>query len=252
MARFTIGKIKEVAECAWWRKTSRKRLAEKCNLTEDQVNELQKTRKYQKQVEFLMLRQRSAEDFEKWIKNYHKQYGNMNSAFGEHMGLDPKVVPMMVENVRRRHKAIAAEEVEAPGSIPNPNKNMNLNSVNSERTIGSGKSSVYLYYDQQKRESVESKGENVWECKIGRTVQELHTRIYQQTGTPPAERLKIGLHIKTDKERKIERIIHDILKVRGKHITDAPGTEWFMTSPSEVEEIYNFIGESFRESALDG
>ena len=245
----TISKIKEVAECAWWRKTSRKRLAEKCNLTEDQVNELQKTSKYQKQVESLMLGQRSAADFEKWIKNYHKQHGNMNSAFGERMGLHPKIVPVMVENVRRRHKAIVAGEAESPDSIPNPSKNMNLN---SERTIGSGKSSVYLYYDQQKRKNAESKSRNVWECKIGMTVQELHTRIYQQSGTVPAERLKIGLHVKTDNCEKIERIIHDILKVRGKHIEDAPGTEWFLTSLSEVEEIYNFIGERSGKSALDG
>ena len=235
----TISKIKEVAECLWWRKTSRKRLAEKCNLTEDQVDELRSTPEYHKKVEDLMLGQRSLEDFEKWVENYGD---DMNHRFGSRMGLDPKIVPNMIENVRRRHAAIAAGKAEAPESIPNPSKNMNLN---SEKTIGSGRNSVYLYYDQEERKSLESKGEKVWECKIGMTVQELHTRIYQQTGTAiPAERFKLGLHIKTDKPEEIERIIHGILKVRGQHIEEAPGTEWFLTSPSEVEEIYNFIGES--------
>lgn len=245
MARFTISKIKEVAACSWWRKTSRKRLAEKFNLTEKQVDELRRTPEYEKEVEKLMLGQRSSADFEKWIKGYKPP--PMNQSFGERMGLDPKVVPVMVKNVRRRHAAIAAGKAEAPKMIQNPRKNMNLN---SEKTIGSGRNSVYLYYDQQRRDGSESKGESVWKCKIGRTEQELHARIYQQTGPAvPAERLKIGLHIKTDKEEKIERIIHDILKVRGKHIENAPGTEWFLTSPSEVEEIYNFIGESSHESA---
>ena len=124
--------------------------------------------------------------------------------------------------------------------------------LNSEGIIGSGRNSVYLYYDQQKRDNAESKDENTWECKIGMTVQELHIRIYQQADTVPAERFKLGLHIKTDRPEEIERIIHGILKVRGKHISDAPGTEWFLTSPSEVEEIYEFIGESSGESVLDG
>ena len=242
----TVSKIKEVAECLWWRKTSRKRLAEKCNLTENQVDQLLATPEYQKEVESLMLSQRSAEDFQKWIEDWIKNHGNMNSAFGKRMELDPKIVPVMVENVRSMHAEIAAGKAEAPESIPNPRKNMNLN---SERTIGSGNSSVYLYYYPQYRESSESKGEKVWECKIGRTIHgEADGRIRgQATGLP--ENPKSGLHIKTNKQEKIERIIHDILKVRGKHIEEAPGREWFLTSPSEVEEIYNFIGEISRKNA---
>ena len=236
----TIRKIKEVAECAWWRKTSRKRLAEKCNLTEKQLDELLTTREYQKKVENLMLSQRSAEDFEKWVKSYKPP--PMNQNFGERMGIPAEVVSGMVENVRKAHADLTAGKAKAPEYIPDPNKNMNLN---PEKTIGIGRNSVYCYYDQQKRESSESKGEKIWACKIGMTVQELHTRIYQQAGTAfPAERLKIGLHIKTDWPKEVEGIIHNILKVRGRHIADAPGTEWFLTSPSEVEEIYNSIGES--------
>ena len=132
-------------------------------------------------------------------------------------------------------------------------KNMSANSdLDTERTIGSGRSSVYLYYYPRYRESAESKGEKVWDCKIGRTIHdEADGRIKEQTTGLP-EKPKIGLHIKTDKQEKIERIIQDILKARGKHIDTAPGREWFLTSPSEVEEIYKFIGESSREGTLDG
>ena len=243
MARFTIEKIKEIAEFLWWEgkiSTTTKFLAKKFNLTEDQVDQLRSTREYQQVVQDLMLRQRSAaEDFEKWVNNYNKQYDSMESAFGKRMGILPEVVSTLLENVRNAHADIAAGKTKAPKAVENPQINMNLN---AEKTLGTGQNSVYLYYDQQERDSAESKGENVWACKIGMTVNELHTRIYQQVSTAlPAERLRIGLRIKTDKHEKIERVIHDILKVRGKHIEEALGTEWFLTSPSEVEGIYNFI-----------
>ena len=138
-------------------------------------------------------------------------------------------------------------ESKAPKRVEKPQRQVDtsgVKNIESERTIGSGRSSVYLYYYPQYRESAESKGEKVWQCKIGMTIHgEADGRIREQaTGLP--ESPKIGLHIKTDKHEKIERIIHDILKVRGKHIEEAPGTEWFLTSPSEVEEIYKSIGES--------
>jgi len=135
--------------------------------------------------------------------------------------------------------------------IHTSNKMRANSDLDPERTIGSGRSSVYLYYYQKYRESAESKGEKVWECKIGMTIHGVADgRIKEQTTGLP-EVPKIGLHIKTDKHEKIERILHDILKARGKYIDAAPGREWFLTSPSEVEEIYKFIGESSCEGTLD-
>ena len=146
-------------------------------------------------------------------------------------------------------------ESETPKVIEKPQRQVDTSGVKNiapERTIGSGQGSVYLYYYPQYRERAESKDEKVWACKIGMTMHsEADGRIKEQaTGLP--ENPKMGLHIKTDKHRQIERIIHDILKVRGKHIEEAPGREWFLTSPSEVEDIYNFIRESSHESTLEG
>ena len=36
----------------------------------------------------------------------------------------------------------------------------------------------------------------------------------------------------------METTIQNILKLQGKQKQDAPGTEWFITSPSEVEQVY--------------
>ena len=43
---------------------------------------------------------------------------------------------------------------------------------------------------------------------------------------------------KVNELRLMENTIQNILKLQGKHKQDAPGTEWFITSPIEVEQIY--------------
>ena len=47
--------------------------------------------------------------------------------------------------------------------------------------------------------------------------------------------------INTDAASLLENMLHSILKVRGKHIENAPGTEWFNTNPEEVIEIIEFV-----------
>ncbi|MDE0423506.1 MAG: GIY-YIG nuclease family protein [Candidatus Poribacteria bacterium] len=221
--------VKVLAERCWWQKATLKQLALKFKLTEEQVDELRATTEYRTSVFYLMLGQRSAEDFEKWVATYP----DMNNRFGRRMGLPPKVVAKMVADVRNAHAAGAVSALNLK-KIANPSKKMNLN---AEKTIGAGRHSVYLYYDQHKRVRAESKGETFFPCKIGRTTQELHTRIYQQDTTVAAERFKLGLHIKTEDPIFIEQIIHETLKARGQHIDDAPGREWFLTAPSDVERI---------------
>ena len=103
------------------------------------------------------------------------------------------------------------------------------------RTLGSGRNSVYLCYYPAYRCLAEYEGKEFWACKIG--------RVESQTRTEMPELPEIRLVFKTDNPENLEQILHDILKFRGKHIADAPGKEWFMTSPSEVEGIYNSIME---------
>ena len=107
-----------------------------------------------------------------------------------------------------------------------------------EKTIGSGKQSVYLYYYPAYRHLAELQGEEVWACKIGKARNDPLVRISSQTRTVLPEYPMVGLIIKTDEFTLMETTIQNILKLQGKHIENAPGTEWFLTSPSEVEGVY--------------
>lgn len=115
----------------------------------------------------------------------------------------------------------------------------------SERTIGSGEGSVYLYYYPAYQRLAELEGEEVWPCKIGKTRSDAIDRVISQTRTALPEYPKVGLIIKTDELRLMENTIQNILKLQGKQKQDAPGIEWFITSPSEVERVYeNNFGNS--------
>lgn len=214
-------------------------------LSTDEIEEVTGRDIYKQHVKDLMFRGRDAKDYKKWATK-GKYSGNNPVWFGTRMRLPEDTATELINAVAEKH---GIDLSELKGSLTPRRKNTIPNSdLETEMITGSGKSSVYLYYYPQYRESAESKGEKVWECKIGRTKHDkADGRIRNQaTGLP--ERPMIGLHIKTDWPKEVEDIIHDILKVRGKHIADAPGREWFVTSPSEVEEIYNSIGESSRES----
>ena len=187
---------------------------------------------YKQSVADLMLETyNTADKFKWWIRDYGR---NMPQQFGTRMRLNVGIANGFIISTSEQH-------------------NVNLGNLRgssalfeSEKTIGSGRHSVYLYYYQWDRDSAKSTGQSVWECKIGKAERPLQERLREQATDP--EKFKLGLHIKADKPKKIEDIIHDDLKKRGKRIGKSLRKEWFMTSPSEVEEIYNSIGESSRES----
>ena len=97
---FAESTIRAVAERSWWRKTPKKTIAKYNYLTEEEVDELRATPEYREYVEKIMFERRSAGDFETWVESYGD---TMPQCFGEHMGLDPKVVPDMVKRVRQAH-----------------------------------------------------------------------------------------------------------------------------------------------------
>ncbi|RKU24041.1 hypothetical protein C6503_02135 [Candidatus Poribacteria bacterium] len=237
-----------LARLCWYRSLSSTRTGEelvrRTGLSADEIEKVASRDSYKQHVEDLMFKARDADKFNKWVRSYGR---NIPAKLGKIMRLSEDTTAELINSVAEKH---GIDLSELKDSLTPRRKNMIPNSdLDPERTIGSGKSSVYLYYYPQYRESAESKGEQVWACKIGKTIHnEADGRIRSQaTGLP--ERPMIGLHIKTDRPKKIEDIIHDILKIRGKHIEEAPGREWFLTSPSEVEEIYNFIGESSHDRA---
>lgn len=210
-------------------------------LRADEIKKVASRDIYKQHVKDLIFKERDADAFKKWVKQWEKNYEkNMFDRFGKRMQLSENTAKELIYSVAEKHD-IDPKDLDLRDSSTRRRKS---SISDPEKTIGIGRESVYLYYYPRYRESAESKGETVWACKIGKTIHsEADGRIRNQaTGLP--ESPKIGLHIKTHKSREIEDIVHKILKVRGKHIDEAPGTEWFLTSPSEVEEIYNFIGES--------
>ena len=113
--------------------------------------------------------------------------------------------------------------------------------LDSQRIIGDGTGSVYVYYYPTYRHYAESQGERAWACKVGRAGNDPDIRIRLQASTALPEYPEVGLVIKTDEPEILERAMHDVLKLNRKAKEDAPGTEWFITSPSEVEKIYDSI-----------
>ena len=109
------------------------------------------------------------------------------------------------------------------------------------KTLGKGSESVYLYYYPIYKREAKSKRQRFWNCKIGCTTRDSSQRIKEQVKTGLPEHAITALTIKTDEAITLEKKIQDILKILGKHVADAPGTEWFCTSPSQVESIYEFI-----------
>ena len=110
------------------------------------------------------------------------------------------------------------------------------------RRLGTGNKSVYVYYYPAYKERAELREEDTWPCKVGRTeyANPIH-RILGQPGTAMPEKPEIALVIQTDRPRQLENAIHRLLD--GNRISDAPGTEWFLTNPSEVEEKYDILSE---------
>lgn len=113
--------------------------------------------------------------------------------------------------------------------------------IPSIKSIGSGEGAVYVYYFPTYRLWAESQAESSWPCKIGMTEGDPNLRIHIQVGTGMPEGPEIAIIIRTDDPSKMERMIHDTLTLRRKRMKDAPGTEWFLTSPSEVEAIHAFL-----------
>ena len=126
MSDFSEAQIKAVAEHSWWRKRSEKAVAKNCDLTIDQLKELRFTYEYHKYVEQLMLGQRPAEEFKKWIRHHkredEKQGRDEMQDFAGRMGIDRSVVLGMIERVCQAHRDIASGKMKAPPQIPNPNK----------------------------------------------------------------------------------------------------------------------------------
>ena len=109
-------------------------------------------------------------------------------------------------------------------------------------TIGSGSGAVYVYYYPRDKKHAEAEGKSVWACKIGMTEDDVETRVKAQRSAAIYEDPEVGLEIRTDTPRCLEKAIHAILELKGRKIdTSGRANEWFLTSPNEVMMIQILI-----------
>lgn len=113
-----------------------------------------------------------------------------------------------------------------------------LDSLIPDKIVGDGNESVYMYYYDDCKDLAAFRNESHFKCKIGRTVFDPVERIKAQHGTSSHSKPHIALVIKCDNSSAVENLIHSFLMLQNRHIDDAPGTEWFFTSPDEVLDIY--------------
>jgi hypothetical protein len=109
-----------------------------------------------------------------------------------------------------------------------------------EVSVGSGSYLVYGVYDARQRDDARSRGEERWLIKVGKT--RLGTPFARiQDGAFLADKLVWGIAIQTDDPDGDEKLLKSVLKRRGRAYNGTGGTEWFLTSPAEIEAIYVMI-----------
>jgi hypothetical protein len=115
-----------------------------------------------------------------------------------------------------------------------------------EETIGEGSQCVYVYFNEAERRLAKHEGRDWWPCKIGFTSQSCLTDrlIAQRPGTSIGRPPVVGLLIKTDDGRGLERSLHLALDRVATRIDDAVGAEWFDTSPQKIMEWYTAYQQS--------
>lgn len=124
--------------------------------------------------------------------------------------------------------------------IVKPSEGLDIN-ITVDKELGNGKEYIYLYYYDAYKELAELKSNNIWECKIGRTNNDPIQRVFGQAGTCYPEKPHVALLIHCNDSEVLESALHSILKYKGRWLQQAPGSEWFLTSPYEVENIYNTL-----------
>lgn len=115
------------------------------------------------------------------------------------------------------------------------------------KIIGFGDEFIYVFYYPAEKDRMdlavpvwESNGDIKYPCNIGSTVRDVETRVGEKTkdsSEPPV----IALTIRTDTGKQLEKIIHDILAYNGRQCENATRTDWFKTTPKEVEDIYDSV-----------
>ena len=110
------------------------------------------------------------------------------------------------------------------------------------RVFGIGSEIVYCFYNPRDRQEAEERGERLWPCNIGKSKRPVEVRVEEQTNQWTVDP-RIDLILKTPSGKTLEKKIHDILKLLGRHLKDfrGKGREWYLVSPDEVLYLYKCV-----------
>ena len=147
-------------------------------------------------IQFFDGKQFSRQDAIDKITSYHLENGGVldkTSYVGVFKKTAQKLKDKGLENVgygiwRLCYEANIVEEIV-------PKQKREQSDFQAEKEIGNGNSSLYVYYYDSYKELANLKGNNEWECKIGRTDVEPIGRILSQAGTCYPELPHIALII---------------------------------------------------------
>ena len=171
------------------------------------------------------------------VKTFHRDHGGLLgkkdyvSAFKH---CCQRQIPSYLENVgyatwKLNYQESSCEVVIKTESAPD---------IAADKVLGSGSGAVYVYYFDIYRKLANLEGEVSWPCKVGMTDRDAISRVISQAGTAYPELPHVALVLKTDTPRELEAALHAALKFKKRHMADAPGKEWFQTTPEEVEGLY--------------
>lgn len=109
-----------------------------------------------------------------------------------------------------------------------------------EKIIGDGPESVYVYFNKSERKLATIEHRSAWPCKIGRTDGNVIDRIFDQgIKTSFSSYPVVGLVIKSEDSKILERLLHLSLRFSELEPMDSPGSEWFLTSPEIICNWYD-------------
>lgn len=114
-------------------------------------------------------------------------------------------------------------------------------SLDADEWYGDGEETVYCYTFPCHVELAALKGESKMPMKIGKTSSNSLDRVSLQCGVSNPEHPVVLLAIRTENAALVEKAIQRILTIWNRWIDDAPGSEWFMTSNTEVLAILKFL-----------
>lgn len=120
---------------------------------------------------------------------------------------------------------------------------LDTNEIEAEHTVGEGEQFVYAYYVPVYKDLFEARGEARWPIKIGKSIDARQRLNTHATALPDAP--SVAVIVRTNDAANLERFLHLTLRVRGREYDGTGGSEWFVTNPDEILDIYRFAaGES--------